>query len=120
MSFLIDPPWLAVNGYVIGRVLPGRKARTLAELATLGVFIGTSVSLYRNDEWTRPIWEACKAESGRDWMLNSGVTAFEHEHPGEATHRLAAAIFSLYPVFLAWGVRRGTRSLEHRRRRSPT
>lgn len=109
MSFLIDPPWLAANGYLIGRILPGRSTRTAAELMTLGVFVGTSVALYRNEEWTRPLWEACKAASGRDWMLNSGVTAFEHRRPNDATQRIAAAIFALYPVFLRWGIERGRR-----------
>lgn len=117
MSFLVDPPWLAVNGYLIGRTLPSSKARTAAEVVTLGVFVGTSVALYRNEEWTRPLWEACGAESGRDWMINSGVTAFEHERPSDATHRLAAAIFALYPVFLRWGIERGRRR-QHQRRRS--
>lgn len=107
MSFLVDPPWLAANGYLIGRTLPNRKLQTAAEVATLAAFVGTSIALYRNEEWTRPLWEACKAESGRDWMLNSGVTAFEHERPSESTNRLAAAIFALYPVFLRWGVERG-------------
>lgn len=116
MSFLVDPPWLAANGYLIGRTLPNRKMQTAAEVATLAAFIGTSVALYRNEEWTRPLWEACKAESGRDWMLNSGVTAFEHERPSESTNRLAAAIFALYPVFLRWGVERGRKHGRKQRR----
>lgn len=117
MSFLVDPPWLAANGYLIGRALPDGKAQTAAELLTLGVFIGTSVALYRNEEWTRPLWEACGAESGRDWMLNSGVTAFEHRRPSDTTQRVAAAIFALYPLFLRWGVERGRRRRARRGKR---
>lgn len=109
MSFLIDPPLLAGQGYLIGRVAPTRRAETLAAAAVTATFVGYSVGLYRNAEWARPLWEACRAESGRDWMLNSGVTAFEHEHPSRATHALAAALFATYPLWLRLGLAAGRR-----------
>lgn len=110
MSFLYDPPALAATGYVIGRGLPDRRSQRLAEAATLVTYIGTSVALYRNREWTRPLWKLFRARSGRDWMLNSGITNIDETEVGDDVHRLAAAIFASYPVFLWWGVKRGRRS----------
>jgi hypothetical protein len=68
-------------------------------------FWGTSVSLYLDRAWTRPIWKACRARSGRDWMLNSGVFGFRYEHPSTATHAISAALFASYPVWLWLGHR---------------
>lgn len=110
MSFLYDPPALAATGYVIGRAAPGRRWERLARAATLVTFVGTSVALYRNDPWTKPLVELFGARSGRDWMLNSGITSFDENEADDRTHRLAATLFALYPVFLAWGVRKGRRA----------
>lgn len=110
MSFLVDPPLLAANGYLIGRLAPTKGVARVARTGVLALFLGYSIGLYRNAEWTRSLWEACGAESGRDWMLNSGVTAFEHERPNPTTHKVAAAIFATYPLFLAWGMKRGRRA----------
>ncbi|HLF99317.1 MAG TPA: hypothetical protein VI916_02525 [Acidimicrobiia bacterium] len=110
MSFLYDPPALAATGYVIGRVAPSRRWERLARGATLVTFIGTSVALYRNDPWTKPLVDLFGARSGRDWMLNSGITNFDENHADDRVHRAAAVVFALYPVFLAWGARRGHRA----------
>ena len=110
MSFLYDPPALAATGYVIGRVAPSRRWERLARTATLATFVGTSVALYRNDPWTKPLVGLFGARSGRDWMLNSWIANFDDTQVDERTHRLAAFLFALYPVFLAWGVRRGRRA----------
>lgn len=115
VSFLYDPPLLAASGYVIGRAAPSRRWERLARAATLTTYVGVSVALYRNDPWTEPFAKALGARSGRDWMLNSGITNFDETRADDRTHRLAAVIFALYPVFLAWGVRRGRR----RRRAAP-
>ena len=112
MSFLIDPPWLYATGEAYARAAPerlhGRPAAALGT-ATMAVFWGTSISLYLNRPWTRPIWRACRAESGRDWMLNSGVLHLEHERPGTLTHVVSAALFASYPAWLVLGYRRGRR-----------
>jgi hypothetical protein len=79
--------------------------------ATASVFLTTSVSLYLDSPWTEPIWRACRAESGRDWMLNSGVFRFDPNNARIRTHRVAAAIFATYPLWLWMGIR-------HARRRS--
>jgi hypothetical protein len=68
-----------------------------------------SVSLYLNRPWTRPIAKACRAQDGRDWMLNSGVLHIDHERAGPRTHAVAAALFATYPLCLWLGYRRGRR-----------
>jgi hypothetical protein len=104
VSFLIDGPWLYANGRVIAKA---RYPRPLAA-ATLAAFWGVSVPLYLNRRWTRPIWRACRAESGRDWMINSGVLKLEHARPGPAAHALSAAIFATYPLWLWLGYKRAS------------
>lgn len=110
MSFLIDPPWLFASGVAYGRMLPerGRGARAL-HTVTAATFLVTSISLYQNRRWTRPIWEACRAEDGRDWMLNSGVFKFDHERAGTRTHAVSALLFATYPWWLLLGERVGRR-----------
>jgi hypothetical protein len=105
MSFLIDPPWLYANGRAIART--GGSAPLAA--GTMAVFWGVSIPLYLNARWTRPIWRLCGAQSGRDWMLNSGVLALDHEQPSPRTHALSAAIFATYPLWLWLGYRHGRR-----------
>lgn len=106
MSFLIDPPWLYANGRAIAAVTDDETTRAALGAATMAVFWGVSIPLYLNRPWTRPIWRACRAASGRDWMLNSGVTRFEHERPPARTHVVAALIFATYPLWLWLGIRR--------------
>jgi hypothetical protein len=87
-------------------MLPERTpaARAL-EKATAGAFLATSVSLYLNRPWTRPIWRACRAEDGRDWMLNSGLLHIDHRRVGLRTHLLCALVFATYPLWLRLGER---------------
>ncbi len=96
-SFLLDPPMLFGNGLILGRLLGDGKGsadrRSIVqalEVLTIAVFWGTSISLYLNKKWTRWIWEMCGAESGRDWMLNSGVFSFDHRTTRSSTHGVAA------------------------------
>jgi len=112
MSFLIDPPWLYANGRAYAALAPeGAQGRTAAAVgaATMAGFWAVSVSLYLNRRWTQPIWEACRADDGRDWMLNSGVFRFDHRHAGTGTHAAAAALFAAYPIFLWLGWIHGRR-----------
>ena len=109
MSFLIDPPWLYANGRAYAAVGPPGTAATAVGAATIATFWAVSVSLYLNKPWTRPIWKACRAEDGRDWMLNSGVLRFEHEDPPARTHIAGAALFASYPWWLWLGLRHGRR-----------
>ena len=109
MSFLIDPPWLYASGRAYAAATadrPDSPARDVAvAAATMAVFWGVSVSLYAEKGWTRPIWRACRAESGRDWMLNSGVLRLDWRNAGTPTHVASAAIFATYPVWLWLGMR---------------
>lgn len=106
-SFLIDPPWLLLNGLLIGRFVRSRALRAVAGGATVAVFVVTSVSLYFDARWTDWIVRLCRARSGRDWMLNSGVFQFEFENVGWRTHAVSAALFLTYPLWLVLGVRIG-------------
>lgn len=110
MSFLIDPPWLYATGRAAGTRLEPDTAAKLGT-ATMAVFWGTSISLYLDRRWTQPIATLCRAESGRDWMLNSGVFRFPYKRVGRGTHVTAAALFASYPLWLWLGY-------EHARRRA--
>src|SRR5437763_15496204 len=98
MSFLIDPPWLYANGRALAAAAPPRRRAPLAA-ATLGVFLVTSVSLYLDRAWTRPIWRLCRARSGRDWMLNSGILRLDARQAGSRTHLISAALFATSPYW---------------------
>lgn len=110
-SFLIDGPWLFCIGWVLGKIVNASiadedanvKTKRFLGLTTIAIFWITSVSLYFNMEWTRWIWEMCGAESGRDWMINSGVFNFDHENVSAKGHALAALMFLTYPVWLKAG-----------------
>jgi hypothetical protein len=113
MSFLIDGPWLYATGRLYGAKaserLQGPAAAALGA-ATMTGFWGTSVSLYLDRDWTRPIWKACRARSGRDWMINSGVLRLPYTDVGPATHAVSAAIFASYPFWLWLGHRHARRA----------
>jgi hypothetical protein len=113
MSFLIDPPLLYTSGRAYARATrraqPGPTRDTAIAAATMAVFWGVSVSLYLDRGWTRQLWRACRAKSGRDWMLNSGVLKLDWQDAGPATHAVSAAIFATYPLWLWLGIRHGRR-----------
>jgi hypothetical protein len=110
-SFLIDGPWLVSIGWILGKIInkyvddedQAKQTKWWLGIATIVVFYITSISLYFNMEWTRWIWEMCGAESGRDWMINSGVFNFDHENVSSTGHIIAALMFLTYPVWLAGG-----------------
>ena len=109
MSFLVDPALLVADGFVIGRISPNDGVARILEATAIAGFLATSVSLYLDAEWTRPLWEACRAKSGRDWMVNSGVFHLEYEKPTAKGHAIAAAIFATYPLWLRLGILLGRR-----------
>jgi hypothetical protein len=109
VSFLVDPPLLLGSGAAIeAAVTDDRQARRI-ESAVLALFLVTSVSLYCNARWTRWLARLCGAETGRDWMLNSGVFRFDHARAGPATHVTAALIFLTYPMWIRLGRQAGGR-----------
>ena len=98
MSFLIDPPWLYANGRLAARA--PEPAQALLTAATVAVFLVTSVSLYLNLGWTRPIWRLCRAQDGRDWMLNSGVLLSDHRAAGPLRHAASALLSRTTPRWM--------------------
>lgn len=110
-SFLIDGPWLVSLGWIMGKIVnkfvedadQNKKTKWGLGIATILIFYITSISLYFNLEWTRWLWEMCGAESGRDWMINSGVFNFDHENVSAAGHAVAALMFLTYPLWLKCG-----------------
>ncbi len=86
-------------------LLPDERSRKAVRGAVLATFLGTSIALYLNAPWTRWLWRLCRAESGRDWMINSGVTRFEHKSPGPAVHVAAVGLFVVYPLWYRLGER---------------
>ena len=105
MSFLIDGPWLYGTGRAYART--DERTATVLGAVTIAGFWAVSVSMYLNRPWTRPIWKACRAQDGRDWMLNSGVLKIDHERAGPGTHAVAAALFATYPLCLWLGYKHG-------------
>lgn len=116
MSFLIDPALLYAGGKAYRRIAPAPPADAAAEapsgardaavaVAFMTVFWGVSIGLYLNQGWTKPVWWICRARSGRDWMLNSGVFRFDDAHAGRRTHVVSALIFATYPLWLWLGMR---------------
>jgi hypothetical protein len=107
VSFLIDPALLYANGRAYRRLAPDASSATDAAfgIATMAVFWGVSVGLYLEQGWTKPVWKACRAASGRDWMLNSGVLKTDWRRAGTGTHLAAGAIFATYPLWLWLGMR---------------
>ncbi|MBU4194339.1 MAG: hypothetical protein KKF66_05015 [Actinobacteria bacterium] len=110
-SFLIDGPWLVSLGWMMGKLVnrfvddedQNKKVKGLLGVTTLLMFWVTSISLYFNMGWVRWMWEMCGAESGRDWMINSGVFNFDHENVDTKGHIIAALLFATYPIWLKVG-----------------
>lgn len=109
MSFLLDPVLLIETGATIGERVEDDLATIAAGAIALGGFYAISVSLYKDLEWTRPVWRSVGARSGKDWMLNSGVFAFEFRHPSRETDLVSAAIFATYPIWITAGILWGRR-----------
>jgi hypothetical protein len=107
VSFLIDGPWLYGTGRAYARA--DERTATVLGAVTVAGFWAVSVSMYLNRPWTRPVWKACRARDGRDWMLNSGVLKLDHERAGPGTHAVAAALFATYPLCLWLGYKHGRR-----------
>ena len=105
MSFLVDAPWLYANGRALGAAVEDEKTQTALAAATMATFWAVSISLYRDAPWTKPIVKVLPGDSGRDFMVNSGVFRFDpRRRPG-----VHALIFASYPLFLWLGLRHARR-----------
>ena len=69
--------------------------------ATATAFLATSISLYLNLPWTQRIWRLCRAQDGRDWMLNSGVFRFDFRNAGRRTHLVGRCAVPDLPLVAA-------------------
>ncbi|MBI5310179.1 MAG: hypothetical protein HZB14_03980 [Actinobacteria bacterium] len=115
MSFLIDGPWLYATGETYARLAaPEERQKNALKrgVTTIAGFYAVSIPLYLNQRWTKPIWKACRAKSGRDWMINSGVLRVDADDVGPRGHKIAAALFATYPLWLWLGYRNGRRDVE--------
>ena len=73
MSFLLDPGLLVASGVGIGALAPDEQSATAAEVGTMALFWGVSVSLWQDRRWIAWAPPLLGSESGRDFMLNSGA-----------------------------------------------
>lgn len=113
MSFLIDPALLYAGGRTYRRIaadadatVPNAARDAAVGAAFMAVFWGVSVGLYLDQGWTKPVWKLCRAQSGRDWMLNSGLLRLDFREVSRRTHVVSALIFATYPLWLWLGMRR--------------
>lgn len=119
MSFLLDPALLIASGVGIGALAPDETSATVAEAGTMALFWGVSVSLWQDRPWIRWAPPLLGAESGRDFMLNSGTLNcaiplhFDPAKRGRGRDLAAAAVFATYPLWLHLGRRLG-RALRRR------
>jgi hypothetical protein len=104
MSFLLDPPLLAVAGAAT-RLAVGDdpRATRIARGATLATFIGVSAALYANVDAVARRWPLLGARSGREFMLTSGLAEVDEAAIGTAQHLAALSLFLLYPLWFELG-----------------
>jgi hypothetical protein len=77
---------------------PSRARDVAVGAGFMAIFWGISVGLYLDQGWTRPVRRMCRAASGRNWMLHSGVFRFEWRKPSARTHAIAGGVSTLVPV----------------------
>lgn len=109
MSFLLDPPLLVASGAVIERAVDDERAARVLETAVAATFVVGSTAIYLNHPVGRPLWQAFGEDSGRDFMVNSGVLDIDHERGRVWTHVAAAAILATYPLWVRLGRRLAAR-----------
>jgi len=117
-SFLLDPFLLFVDGLLLALVWERRwRGRGLTKALPLGIgasilaiFWSVSISLWFDSAWTASFARWCGAETGRDWMLNSGVFHFDYRAPpSTALQAIAFVLFATYVGWLLLGARVGSR-----------
>jgi len=109
-SFLIDVFWLIGLGFVVAwlnAAFPGRHLVEILSGVILVLFWLSSVGMYC--EWSAAawMWQMTGAESGRDWMINSGIFNFDWRNLTVGSHILFGTLFVAYPLWLYTGLRIG-------------
>jgi hypothetical protein len=107
VSFLADPPALFGAGALAGATLDEDQVVPATAVAT-GVFLGVSIPLYMNVGWIEWFARMWGAESGRDFMLNSGrlglgLLSFDPAKSSKRRHIFAILLFLAYPLFFRLG-----------------
>ena len=112
-SFLLDPFLLFLCGLIIVwlnvRIFMKKGGSYIFHLSalTLALFWIISLSLYFNLPWVVWMAKLCRAQNGRDWMINSGVFHFNVVSPPEITLVISGFLFATYPLWLWLGIQAG-------------
>ena len=114
MSFLVDPPALYAAGEAYARIAPesaqGRTAG-LVGAGVVGTFLAVSVGLWLDAPFTRPLWRAFGARSGREFQVGTGLVDVPAvRRPGARPHAFAALGFLTYPLWYWLGWDHGRRA----------
>jgi hypothetical protein len=107
MSFLYDPPLLTAAGAAGGALLDD-SSQTPATVGITALFWGVSLPLWFDMPWIRWFARFWGAESGREFMLNSGRIGFGllHFDPTRRSRRrdlVAVAVLLTYPLWFRLG-----------------
>lgn len=112
MSLLLAPPFFFLLGMGIARLSKSRRMwrkhnRYVVDLGGVVLFVSYMVlgSLFVDLDWVQPLVAWLPAESGTDWMVNSGVFGFPAEWPVAHEGVMFATLlcFALFPLWYAWG-----------------
>jgi hypothetical protein len=104
MSFLLDPPLLAVAGAATRRAVgDDPRATRLARAVTVAAFVGVSGALYANVGVVARRWPLLGARSGREFMLTSGLADVDEAAIAPRQHLAALSLFILYPLWFELG-----------------
>jgi len=109
-SFLIDVFWLIGLGILVAwlnAAIPGKHLVEILSVIVLACFWVTGIGLYC--EWSAFawMWKMCGAESGRDWMINSGVLHLDWQNLTTGSHIFFGTLLAAYPLWLYAGLRIG-------------
>jgi hypothetical protein len=103
VSFVLDPPLLVASGAVIERLDLDERTARRAGAATVALFVGVSAALYANAPGLRALYRPFGANSGREFMLTSGLAPVDEDAMTPARHAAALSLFAAYPLWLALG-----------------
>ncbi|MCL5733803.1 MAG: hypothetical protein M1334_04095 [Patescibacteria group bacterium] len=91
-----------------GRVYSRKKLLVVLNILTTALFWGVGIGLYFNLPIFGWIPYMVGAQSGRDWMINSGIFHFNFENPSVITGFISGFLFAVYPLWLVLGEKLGT------------
>ena len=115
-SFLLDPFLLIIAGilvaYAVSRSAKNfylrRRLLIIINILVMALFWIVGVGLYFNLPIASWISQAVGAQSGRDWMINSGIFHFDFKNPSAASSFVSGFLFAIYPLWLILGEKLGT------------